>query len=347
MKLNYEKYDSLNMFGTLYNFSQQLTDAMTIGAEFSLSKHYEQPQAIVFAGVGGSAIAGDIISLLIGQTCDIPMLVVRNYTLPAWVDDSTLVVCLSYSGNTEETLSLFHDAVERDAQIIGITSGGKLAQELKDRNFDFITIPDGLPPRCALGYLTVPLLYALNQLGLVQGDLEEDLLNAMTHITQYRDQWSQEDEKNLALQIAQQIYTTFPLIYGEMGKTNVIGKRWRAQLAENSKMLASTHNLPELNHNEIVGWNQNPELLKKMGVIWLIDQDMHPRIQKRLEITKKIIAPHAAYQLEIVNAGSSIMERVLHLIYLGDWVSFWCAILHQIDPTPVENIKSLKEQMSN
>ncbi len=346
MNLDYKKYDSLHMFDTIFNFAEQLHEAMRIGENVTLRKEYKNIKNIVFVGMGGSAIAGDIVCLLSQHTTTIPMIVTRTYSLPNWVDKHTLVICLSYSGNTEETLSAFKEADEKNAHIIGITSGGKLMHELEIHHYDMITIPQGLPPRAALGYLAVPLLYVMRSLDLIENSVNHELEDAVDLLKKQRAFWSEISDNNEALQIAKQIYQSYPLIYGEAEHTSTIARRWRGQFAENSKMLASSQELPELDHNEIVGFDKNPDILKRFGVIWLIDKEMNKRMEKRLTITKDIINGSVAYQITIQTAGTSFTERMLYLIHLGDWVSFWCAILHKEDPTPVKRITALKELMS-
>lgn len=345
MNVDYKKYDSQNMFGNIYNFPDQMRDAMQIGANLKLQQ-YSNIKNIVFVGMGGSAIAGDIVCLMCQQAATIPMIVTRTYEVPAWVDEHSLVICLSYSGNTEETLSAFHDANSKNAHIMGITSGGQLAIELQKQGYDIITIPGGLPPRASLGYLAVPLLYVMRHLGLLENSFAHDLDNAVFLLQQERELWSQADERNEAFNIAKKIYQSYPLIYGEAERTSIIARRWRGQLAENSKMLSGSHELPELNHNEIVGFHKNPELLKDFGVIWLIDPTMSPRLQKRLSITQEIINPLVSYQITVEAQGPTFIAHMFYLIYLGDWVSFWCAILHHENPTPVDRITALKELLA-
>jgi glucose/mannose-6-phosphate isomerase len=346
MKLEYQRYDSQNMFNIIFNFADQLSEAMTIGATLKLSRTYQGIKNIVFAGMGGSAVAGDIVSLLAAPTLRIPAIVIRTYTLPAWVSSDTLVILLSYSGNTEETLAAFEDAHAKRASIIGISSGGCLTKKLIEHGYDRIAIPGGLPPRASPGYLAIPLLYVLHYVHLIPERFIIELKDASNLLKIYRAAWSQVSGTNETWQIAKTIYTSYPLLYGEADSTSVIARRWRSQLAENSKMLASCHDLPELDHNEIVGFESNPELLQRFGVIWLIDKELDPRMQKRLEITKELINQAVAYQLTIQAAGNTLIERMLYLIHFGDWVSFWCAILHKKDPTPVDRIIALKQLLT-
>jgi len=341
--LDYTTIDSHNMHGNIFNFPDQLANAIAIGKSTQLRNNYKNIAQIVCAGMGGSGIAGNMVALFTKSDRTFPITVVKNYELPNWVNHQTLVLLFSYSGNTEETLSCFQHAHEKKSQIIGITSGGKLGKLLHQHNYDMITIPSGLPPRAALGYLTIPMVYALQKIELVP-DYTPQLEASITQLKEYRMAFSEPGIHNPAFKIAQALYNTMPIIYGEAGTTATIAMRWRAQLAENSKMIASMHVLPELNHNEIVGW-ESPSLLHNLQIIWLLDTDMHPRNKLRQEITKNIIG-NRAFHLEVASKGSSCIERMLYLIHLGDWVSFWAAILRQVNPTEINNINYLKERMA-
>lgn len=347
MKTTYQKYDTQNMFGIIFNFAEQLEDALNIGKYLVLKNNYQNIKQIVFAGMGGSAIAGDIVALLSAPVATIPMIVTRTYTLPTWVNEHTLVICLSYSGNTEETLSSFADARAKKAHILGITSGGHLGSLLQTYGYDNIIIPGGIPPRASLGYLSLPLLFVMNHIGLLPKSFVQDIEATIALLKKTRITWSTEKAPdNSTWNIASKIYNTYPLIYGEAERTSIIARRLRSQLAENSKMLSGSHELPELDHNEIVGFHKNSELLKYFGVIWLIDKDLKPEMSKRLEITKEIIDPLVSYQISIEAEGNSFIERMLYLIHFCDWISFWCAILHQEDPTPVDRINRLKQLLT-
>lgn len=338
--------DRSNMFDAIYTFPEQLEEAMKIGKNIRHGR-LVTVENIVFAGMGGSAIAGDIAALICKDNATMPMVSNRNYTLPNWVDRNTLVILLSYSGNTEETISCMHDAFDRGATIVGITSGGTIKKELEERGCTVITVPGGLMPRAALGYLVGPLLYVMDQLDQIDPIFELHLENLIKELKYYRTILAgKTSQKNFAYETAEQIVTAMPLIYAESGSTEAIAKRWRTQLAENSKTLSSVHTLPELNHNEIVTWQSDDNKAKKYGIIWLIDSAMHERNKKRLEITRNIIGDNIAYQKTIRCSGQSFLERMFFSLYIGDWVSYWAAILKKVDPTPIDNIDTLKQCMS-
>ena len=338
--------DPDNMFGHIYGFADQLESAMEIGKTVKLKHDYSSAKNILFAGMGGSAIAGDVASAVISENCNIPSVVNRNYSLPQWVNESTLVICLSYSGNTEETLSCMEEALSKGAMTLGITTGGELVSKLEEQGKDVVKIPEGFPPRAALGYLFIPILYVLKESGVLDNLDETALSSSINQLRLERDIFSVEGEENRAKEVAQTIYSTVPIIYGEAQSTAVAALRWRGQLEENAKMVAFHHVLPEMNHNEIVGYENNPELLSNLGIIWLTDKSDHERNRRRRELTKSIIGEKVLYQFDITGKGNSYLERLIYLIHFGDWVSYWCAIFHETDPTPVESITQLKKLLS-
>jgi len=252
----------------------------------------------------------------------------------------------SYSGDTEETLSAFDDALLKECQIIGITTGGTLLKKINGNNLDHIIMPKGLQPRAALAYSFVPMLYLFLELGLIEIDLHNNLINSITLLKSVRDSYRYNDQDNKTWTLSNKIYNTIPIIYGESENTSIIALRWSNQLCENSKMLSFCNELPEFNHNEIVGWENNSSIIEKLSIIWLNDKSNHERIDIRQEITSKILDNVVDKQFEISLNGNTRFERLLHLIHFGDWVSLWCAYLHNTDPSPVEKIANLKNELS-
>ncbi len=337
--------DKQNMFNAMYTFPEQLEQGLHIGKRISLHRTYDQIEHILFVGMGGSGMAGDITHSLVKHSCSKPIMVLKNYQLPAWVDQRTLVVCISYSGNTEETLSCFEQAHERKVPIIGLCTGGTLLEKLLTLDYDHIVIPGGLQPRAALGYLTAPLVYLMHKLGYIEDALIAELEKVPAHLKQYRQTFSVQENKNPAYLYATNLKQCMPVIFGESDTTACIAQRWRAQLAENSKMVSRVHSLPELDHNEVVGWRNNPHILKSSAVIWLTDPSMHERNRKRVGITKQLLEGHPVTQLQFEGSGSTWCQRLFYLINFGDWLSYWCALAHMTDPTPIETIDILKQKM--
>lgn len=339
--------DPQNMKQSIYEFPDHMATAMEIGRKIRLKKDYSFIRNVVVTGMGGSAIGGDVTRALMNDKLKYPLMVNRRYDLPSWVNESTLVICSSYSGNTEETLAAFQDAVDRGAAVLGITTGGRLQEKLLEHGFEFVLIPPGLQPRAALAFSFIPMLYLGVQAGFLNGgDPTEILSGARSLLESVRDQYRKEQLENPTYKLAQAIYRTLPVIYGESETTGIVAVRWKGQLAENGKMLSYSNELPELNHNEIVGWENNPRLLKSISLIWLLDKNSHPRIITRHRISEKIINSRVADQYTIEVSGSNAFSRLLHLIHYGDWVSYWCAMAHGTDPTPVHKIDQLKKELS-
>ena len=339
--------DPQGMKDAVYNFADDINKASKIGKKIILNKKYNNIHNIIVVGMGGSAIGGDINKMLLKNDLSIPLIVSRNYFIPKWANKHSLVVVSSYSGGTEETLSAFKDALSKECQIYGITTGGILSKELSSNDLDFILIPSGLQPRAALAYSFVPMLYLFLHLGLIKIDLNNNLMNSIKLLKSVRDDYMLNDQKNHTWVLSNKIFNTIPILYGETDNTSVIALRWSNQISENSKMLAFCNEIPEFNHNEIVGWENNPNLIEKLSIIWLSDESDQERISIRQKISEKILETMVKNQFKISLHGSSRFDRLLHLMHFGDWVSLWCAYLHGTDPSPVDKISRLKKELTN
>ena len=342
------RIDKENMLDLLVSFPKQCEDALFIGKHTKVKESYRKTYShIVFTGLGGSAIGADIVKGYIGGKIDIPIFVNRNYTLPSFVNKNSLVFCVSYSGNTEETLSAYEEALKRNANTIVITSGGKLKERALKNKHMLVVIPGGYPPRCALGYSFIPAITVLAKLGLVRNKSDEIKKAARFLNTLEREKLnpSVKGKVNISKDIAGRIHNRFPVIYAS-SRMEAVATRWRGQFAENSKTLSSTHVFPEMNHNEIVGWVNPRGLLKEFTAIMLKDKDSHPRIKKRMDITTSILKREKFRVLEIESQGKSFLERMLALVYIGDFASFYLSIINGINPTPVDRVTYLKKQLA-
>lgn len=338
--------DKENMLDLLVSFPKQCEDALFIAEHTKMKKAYKIGYSnIVFTGLGGSAIGADIIRNYVSGEAKVPIFVNRDYTLPAFVSRDSLVFAVSYSGNTEETLAAYSAAKKKAAKVVVITSGGKLKERALKNGDLLITIPKGYPPRCALGYSFIPAAVALYKLGLIKKKKDEinASLKLLSHL-QKNKLAPHVNEKNIAKETAKKIYKRFPVIYAS-NVLDSVATRWRGQFAENSKMLASSHVFPEMNHNEIVGWTHPRFLLLEFTAVILKDKGDHPRIKKRMAITKAILKKEKFNILEIESSGRTLLERMLSLIYIGDFASFYLSILNRTDPTPVKRIMYLKGQL--
>jgi glucose/mannose-6-phosphate isomerase len=342
------KIDTKGMYDLIYNFPQQLTEGAHLGFIADLKLPDFSPQNIILTGMGGSAIGGDLARSYLAYELKVPFTICRNYLLPEYVNDKTLVFVSSYSGETEETLSAFQQAKKRKAKIIAITSGGTLLEECKEDGLPFILIPKGFPPRAALGYSFTPILVAMSRLGLIL-DKTEELEKTSKFLEEKKEEYALEKKKsqNPAKSLALNLYGKFPIVYTSTDYFDTVGYRWKGQFGENSKILAYNNYFPEFNHNELVGWKVLDQIRDKLRVIILKDKDDHPRIELRMQIVKKIIQKKKVKVLEIESRGETILSRIFSLIQLGDFASFYLAILNQVDPTPVEVIDYLKKELAS
>jgi glucose/mannose-6-phosphate isomerase len=342
-------YDKSDMFSKLLNFHEQIKEAVEIGNKVKLNIG-KKINKIVLTGLGGSAIAGDLLRSYLFNEIKVPLFVNRDYFLPKFVDQNTLLVVSSYSGNTEETISAYKDGVKKKAKIICITSNGEIEKIALKKKHPIIKIPSGYPPRTALGYSFFPLLVVLSKLGFIKSKKRE-IAETIKLIEEKSKVYSNpEHEENLAYKIAVRIAGSIPFIYAS-GKFDTVAMRWACQIEENAKVLAHFNVFPELNHNEIVGWSGEveggfKELMNKISVVILRDDDEHERIKHRIEITDELIRPYAGEVLNIYSEGKTPLARIFSQIYLGDWVSFYLAILNKVDPTPVKPIEYLKSELA-
>ena len=341
----YKDYDNENMYESIWNFPDNLKEALLLGNNIVLKNKYSNIQNIVIAGMGGSAIGGDFVSLLENKNIKVPFVVCRDYNIPAWVGSNSLVICSSYSGNTEETISAFNRSKDRGASICGITTGGTLAQLLENSDKDYIKIPKGLQPRAAVAFSFIPIIKMLEKIGLIQSGLNLWLEDTVSALESNRITFGIEGNKNPVYSLASKIYKKIPIIYSDTSTMKVNAVRLKGQINENGKMLAYCNDLPELNHNEIVGWQNNQDLFKYLCVLWLEDESDHVRTKIRKNITESILNENNIPQYTIKVGGESFQERFLNMVHFGDWLSFWCAILHETDPSPVEKIVRLKNEL--
>jgi glucose/mannose-6-phosphate isomerase len=351
LKLNLKtikQIDKSDMLNLLLDFPQQCKAALAIAESSKLLFEKKPFNKIVFVGMGGSAIGADLVRSYLYFECKIPILVLREYTLPAYIDNSTLVFLVSYSGNTEETLSAYKEVKEKGLTMIAISSGGALKENAKSDNITFIEIPKNLPPRCALGYLSITPLCILAKLGLIN-DVSPSINQAINLLEELKNKSLKPYiglQDNIAKSVALRLFNKFTVIYSASVHFDVCASRFRGQLAENSKALGSSHLFPEMNHNEIMGWQNPKKTFKNFAVVMLRDKQMHPRVVKRMDITGDILKKEDVNLIEIWSRGEDLLSRIFSLIYIGDFISFYLAILYGIDPTPVERVAYLKKRLS-
>jgi len=330
-----DRIDRSGMRELLKRFPEQLSRAWDLEAELPAFRQ------IIVCGMGGSAIGGDYLRVYLARKgFPRPVFVVRGYELPPFTDEETLVFAVSYSGNTEETLHCFEQALRCRSPIVAITSGGKLAGMARESKADLISIPKGLPPRAALGYLFIPMLRSLKP--FLQ-DLEaefQETLNILHRITSLYAEAP--EEENPAKRLARAWHGRIPLICGSFLLTDAVARRWKTQINENAKSPAFYSALPELHHNELMGW----ERLKQFVYALLRDPAEEPKLKRRFELTRSLLEERGCTVMEFQGEGRGLLARLLSLSYLGDWASFYLAMLYGVDPTPVALIEELKARLA-
>lgn len=343
-----KQIDKSDMLDLLLDFPAQLEAALAIGNNTRIAFNSKDFNKIAFVGLGGSAIGADVVRSYLYSESNIPINVYREYHLPACVDNSTLVFVLSYSGNTEEILNAYRQAREKGAFLIAVSSGGKLKELAKRDNITFIQVPEGLPPRCAIGYLSVAPLCILSKLGIIK-DVSSSVAETINVLEELKNNCLKPSvgaKDNIAKTIGSKLLDKFVVVYSGSLHFGVCATRLRAQLSENSKVLASSHLFPELNHSEIVGWQNPQKLFKDFAVLMLRDKGMHPHIAKSMDIASSMVKKENVSVSEVWSKGDCLLSRIFSLIYIGDFISYYLAILYGVDPSPVERIAYLKSRLS-
>jgi glucose/mannose-6-phosphate isomerase len=337
----YKQYDSGDMFNVLKNYHKQVEEVANKKFEVDRAR-FSKIDKIVVTGLGGSAISGDVTYTLFQDQLSIPFVVNRNYNLPNFVNENTLVIACSYSGNTEETLSSFDEALKKKCEIVTISSGGKLKERALQNNIIHLEVAGGYQPRCAIGLMLTTLIKFLDDSGFIffeNGFYE----NIVTLLREKSEVYS--SESGSPYEFALKLIGKFPVIHSTelLQSVNV---RFRSQLAENSKVLSYSGIIPELNHNEIIAWEKYDEKFLPAVLIQIIDENDHPRNKLRFDITKNILSEMKVEILRLQSNQPKFYLRIFDLIYFVDWVSFFLAVTRKVDPTPIKNINALKEALS-
>lgn len=318
-------------------FSNQLNEAVEIAKKSTFTNYDKKVSNIIIAGLGGSGIGGTIVSELIATECTVPITLCKDYFLPNFANENTLVLISSYSGNTEETLAILNKAIDKNCKIVVVASGGEAIKIAQQKKLDYTIIPGGMPPRSCLGYSLTQLLNIIHSFKLIQTDYLPQILSASNLL-----QTEKENIDAEAKIIAGKLKTKIPVIYS-LGNTEGISVRFRQQINENSKMLCWHHILPEMNHNELVGWTEKNENLAIVIFRYATDFE---RTAKRLEICKDIWKKYTSTLIEIFAKGNTPLERAIYMIHIGDWISCYIADEKGIDPTEVNIINHLKGELS-
>jgi len=319
------------------NFPEQIQEAIEIGKKAQFTDVKKQFSNVIICGLGGSGIGATLVNDVLSNDIEIPIIVNKSYSLPAFANENSLVIISSYSGNTEETLISFEQAIKKGCKIVAITSGGEVEKICKTNNFDIVKIPSGHPPRACLGYSSTQVFFALNAFGLINNDFIEQLNSTITLLMTEK-----ENIKKEAKDLTSKLIGKTPIIYSS-NNFEAVAIRFRQQINENSKMLCWHHVVPEMNHNELVGWRIKDD---SQAVVFIRNKSDLPRIQERMELNKKIISKCTTNIYEMWSKGNSNLEKSMYLIHLGDWVSLYLSHLREVDTTEVKVIDFLKGELA-
>jgi glucose/mannose-6-phosphate isomerase len=341
-----EQVDVSGQVADVLAMPSHLEDALWRVESASLEKSLrklEGPTPLLVCGMGGSAIGGDLANAVLGDRLMAPLRTIRSYALPSWAMPGSYVICASYSGNTEETLACYDAAAALGAPRVAVTTGGRLAEVARADGVPVIPLPAGLQPRAAVAYMLVAVLEVAAYIDAAPA-VRTEIDAACSSLSGLAREWGPEaDSDSLAKRVAQRGHRTTLCIYGA-GPTAPIAVRWKTQVNENAKVPAFAAELPEADHNEIVGWDSASELGSFLAV-FLEDSDQHPRVRRRIELTASMIESEAAGTLRLESRGSTAVERVMSLVLLGDLVSIYLAVLRGTDPSPVGAIDRLHEEL--
>jgi glucose/mannose-6-phosphate isomerase len=337
------RVDKSGMLSFCVEAPRHYTEAAKIANAVSIS--YPKPQTIIVAGMGGSAIGGELLKDWARDKIAVPIEVCREYSLPIYADKKTLVFVVSYSGETEESLSIFLDAVKRKCMVVCISSGGVLREFAEKLNVPHLRVPSGMAPRATLPYLFIPLPMLLEKIGLAS-NVASEISESIKILRQVSDSNSPKKpfNDNFSKKLASNICGTVPTVYG-FGSYRAVAQRLKTQFNENSKIPAKWESFPELDHNEIVGWEAVKELAKYFSVILIRDDDEPETMRQRIQATKDLICKESVKVFEIHGIGKSMLAKMSSVICTGDFTSVYLAIMRGIDPTPVKTIVLLKEKM--
>jgi glucose/mannose-6-phosphate isomerase len=335
-----EKYDTENQLKVLQESYQQLIEAWNSSIDLSGFKK-NKFSSIIFCGLGGSAISGDLLSDYLAGEHKIPFIVVRGYNLPSFADESSLVIISSYSGNTEETISCFNQALKKKSKIIVITSGGEIGETAYSNKIPVMKLRGGFQPRYALGLSFFSLLRIMQDLGLT-----DEQINSKKIIDLWKKRGIEYSyENNKAFQIAEKLIGFIPVIYSSEFLSST-GYRMKSQFNENAKLHAFNHNIPEMNHNEIIGWESYKEKQFLAKVIYMLDKEYHPQNLKRFGILKEILSEQKVDVITLESKEENKKVRIMDLIFLADWISFYTSVLRGFDPSEIDFIHRMKQRLS-
>ena len=335
--------DPTGQLADILDLPEHLRDALWRVESASL-RPADSPGGLVVAGMGGSAIGGALARAVIGDRASRPIAIARGYALPPWSTSDATVLCASYSGNTEETLAAYEAASIVGAHRVVSTTGGALAEAARRDGVPVVPLPGGYQPRAAVGYGLVVSMEVAALAGVCE-PLHTEIDVAAAHAERLIAEWGPDaDEDSLAKRLARHLHGTIPQIAGS-DLTAPIAYRWKTQINENAKLPAFAGELPELDHNEIVGW-AGATALGRFSAVLLDDSDLHPRVRTRISLTQRLIAESGADVERVQSVGGTRIERLVSLVLLGDLVSLYLAILEGVDPAAIAVLERLKKDLA-
>ncbi|MFH0837631.1 MAG: bifunctional phosphoglucose/phosphomannose isomerase [Candidatus Aenigmatarchaeota archaeon] len=334
---NLKKHDKGDMLSLLKQFPKQFEEASALHADLPGITR-ENISNIVIVGVGGSGIVGALLKNYLADKIEIPVICLRDYTVPSFVGKNTLAFIVSYSGNTEEVLIALQQLRAMGAYIITLSKGGLLEKEASE---DYIKLPDIPQPRLAIGYMSIPILLGLHRSGLLKTDIKSEIKETIEVLKQLSEHLISDD--NIATKIAKDLYYRIPLIYSSEQFSSV-AYRFVIQINENAKQLAFFNTIPEQNHNEINAIDANR--LSNLSVVLLRDSGEHERVKKRTEYLKALMLRKGMVVNEVNSRGTGLLARMFSTIYICDFISYYLALLYGNDPMPVDAINKLKKHLA-
>ncbi len=337
--------DAEGMLGHILALPEQVRAAWQLSRSFTAPADYRQPDAVVVLGMGGSAIGGDLVRTAVSGELKVPLAVVRDYALPAFVGPSTLVIASSHSGETEETLTAFEAARARGSKCLAITTGGTLLSRARAAGLPAIQFSYASQPRAALGYSTTLLLGVLDRLGLV-GDKSADVAESADLLAAMAGELRPETPtgQNPAKQVARFCEGKVVVAYG--GVLAEVARRWKGQVNENAKSWAYFEAFPELDHNAVVAYQDPAGLRDRIAVVMLASDYDHPRVRVRFQATGDLMDRYGVAHQTVAARGKSLLAQIFSTGYVGDFASYYLAALYGVDPTPIEAISQLKAELS-
>ena len=343
---SFARHDPSGLHDRIAGLPDQCDQAWREAKALELPGSYADSRSVAVLGVGGSAIGGDILAGLISQEKTAPLSVIRDYSLPGWVGADTLAIVSSYSGNTQETLSMYRQAKDAGARVVVITNGGELGRQAVNDGVPILDVPFAGEPRAALGYTFAAPMAILCRLGLLQ-DRSADMEEAGLVLRELRASLTSNvpTSQNPAKQLAVNLFNRLVVVYGA-GLLSGVARRWKVFLNENSKAWAFAEEIPEVNHNSIESFVNTGLASRGIAVVLLHSNFLHPSTSLRYPLTRELLDRHSLPNYQVEAIGKSPLAQVLSATFIGDFVSYYLAVLYGIDPSATPLLDEMKQRLN-